>query len=565
MRHGLVMTTNATTAAPLVTRLLHLPITSDAEAFVTVARATERAVVHLGNPGFEHRDRLARFLVRGIETELGRLGAAPPGWKYDDGLEAILGDQLYRARLLGCFGLALSLPSLRDLADGNGQLGAEDSQTLRRLVAVAECEPLQLYLPRPCADLRIFGNPEPLSSWLPASLEPGRVASIEYEGPPSERATSDAAPPESAPRSMLMAPTLEAFVHAHAAYLGETPAPPSVLADGTPSPPSVLADDTPSPPSVVAETPDAPPSVNAQADAVAADQALPPAPASIEPQRVQRCLTWATQLGSMNGPKVHGTVEKAFITAYMPLCREVAAGAAPTEAAAAAERWAEGFAQSYASAFRQFGSRPRRPRMVKDMIDLGVQWLGQHRARQCQLLLVSAMRFDLGQRLNEELERRFAGTAVCADQCVLWAALPSNAEAQQLGFSDETAGRRCRGEATDASDRASGIASFSVGNRGLFKLDHLSSELAKPGEIESARLERLAIELADRVEPWIRSQPPETLVAVFGDHGFYWQATPLGTGAAQRGGALPEQVLVSASAWLLREARHRPRMAPGIH
>src|SRR5687767_6206755 len=227
MRHGLTMTTNATTAAPLVTRILHLPITSDAEAFVTVARATERAVVHLGTPGFESRGGLARFLVRGIQTELGRLGAAPPGWRYDDGLEAILGDQLYRARLLGCFGLALSLPPLRDLADADGQLGSEDSETLRRLVALAECEPLQLYLPRPCAELRITGHPEPLSAWLPQSAEPGRVASIEYDDPSNGSSESDAAAWESAANAPLAAPQLDAFLYGRAEALDETPAPPS--------------------------------------------------------------------------------------------------------------------------------------------------------------------------------------------------------------------------------------------------------------------------------------------------------------------------------------------------
>ena len=63
----------------------------------------------------------------------------------------------------------------------------------------------------------------------------------------------------------------------------------------------------------------------------------------------------------------------------------------------------------------------------------------------------------------------------------------------------------------------------------------------------------------------MREQPPETLIVLFGDHGFHWQASLRGTGAAQRGGALPEQVLVSASAWLLREPRHKARVAPGIH
>jgi hypothetical protein len=591
------MTTNATTAAPLVTRILHLPITSDAEAFVTVARATERAVVHLGTPGFESRGGLARFLVRGIETELGRLGAAPPGWQYDDGLEAILGDQLYRARLLGCFGLALSLPSLRDLADADGQLGSEDSETLRRLVALAECEPLQLYLPRPCADLRITGNPEPLSAWLPQSLEPGRVASIEYDDPSNGSSESDAVW-ESTPNALLTAPQLDAFLYGRAEARVETPAAPSARYDETPVPPSVdtpssasasvlddetpmppgfdtpstppesaWADETPIPPSAYAQTHAVPVSVPDLGDPPDLRVHTPPLPTvpSVEPQRLQRCLTWATQLGSMNGPKVHGSIEKAFITAYLPLCREIASGAAPTEAAAAAERWAEGFAQGYASAFRQLGTGARRPRMVKDVVDVSVRWLGQYRARQCQLLLVSAMRFDLAQRLNEELEGRFGAGAVCADQCMLWAALPSNAEAQRLGGHEAAALRRASGEMPSAPAGGRAIVPFNVGNRGLFKLDHVPSELERTGEAEPARLGRLAVELADSIEPWMREQPPETLIVLFGDHGFHWQASLRGTGAAQRGGALPEQVLVSASAWLLREPRHKARVAPGIH
>lgn len=594
------MTTNAATAEPLVTRILHLPITSDAEAFVTVARATERAVVHLGTPGFESRGGLAGFLVRGIETELGRLGAAPPGWQYDDGLESILGDQLYRARLLGCFGLALSLPSLRDLADADGQLCSEDSDTLRRLVALAACEPLQLYLPQPCAELRITGHPEPLSAWLPQSLEPGRVASIEYDDSVNEASESDAAEPESATNATLSAPPLDAFLYGRVEARDETPtplrvlddetpAPPGVLGDGTPTPLGMLDDESPAPPSAVDEAtrvpPSAwadetplPPSAYAQTHAVpvsipdlgdppdlrAHTPPLPTVP-SVEPQRLQRCLTWATQLGSMNGPKVHGSIEKAFITAYLPLCREIASGAAPSEAAAAAERWAEGFAQGYASAFRQLGTGARRPRMVKDVVDVSVRWLGQYRARQCQLLLVSAMRFDLAQRLNEVLEARFGAGAVCADQCMLWAALPSNAEAQRLGAQEAAASRRILGEEPPATAGGRAIVPFNVGSRALFKLDHIPSDLERAGEAEPARLGRLAVELADRIEPWMREQPPETLIVLFGDHGFHWQASLRGTGAAQRGGALPEQVLVSASAWLLREPRHRARVAPGIH
>ncbi len=554
------MTTNATTAAPLVTRILHLPITCDAEAFVTVARATERAVVHLGSPGAEHRGALDRFVVRGIETRLGQLGAAPPGWRYADGLESIASDQLYRARLLGHSGLAVSFAALRDLADGNGQLGTDDSSTLRRLVALAEREPLQLYLPKPCAELQIIGDPAPLSSWLPPSLEPGRVASIEYDDPASAAVSPEVVHCE--PTSpALLPPRVEAFIDGHEAADEVTSEPAQAQAGAV----EVHEAATACMANVEGSLPSQQADVQGEPEQGEPEQGEPSAERfRADPQRMQRCVSWATQLQGMNGPRVHGSVEKAFITAYLPLCREIAAGTAPPEAVSAAEKWAEGFAQGYASAHRQLGSHARRPRMVKDVVDVGVRWLGQHHARQCQLLLVTAMRFDLSQRLNEEIERRLSGEAVCAEQCVLWTALPSNAEAQQLGDAERAAVRRQRDEPARTPSPAV-IEPLRVGNRGLFKLDHVPRELSRPGEAEAARLERIAVELADAIVPWMREQPPETLIVLFGDHGFHWQSTPRGTSAGQRGGALPEQVLVSASGWMSCEPRHKARVAPGVH
>jgi hypothetical protein len=583
------MTMNATTAAPLVTRILHLPITCDAEAFVTVARATERAVVQLGSPGAEHRDTLDRFVVRGIEARLVQLGAAPPGWHDEDGLESIASDQLYRARLLGHSGLALSFASLSALADGNGHLGADDSSTLRRLVTLAEREPLQLYLPKLCAELHVIGDPEPLSTWLPPSLQPGRVASIEYDDPANAADQPEVLHCESSSPALLP-PRLEAFVDGHAATELATPELVQATGDSpvgetrSPRRLSVDVEAWPDAEAPLRSEPEHEALVEAEHGAHEVEHAAeakspsdpartepetnpsdPPAePVRADPQRIQRCISWATQLQGMSGPRVHGSVEKAFITAYLPLCREIAAGTAPTEAVSAAEKWAEGFAQGYASAHRQLGSHARRPRMVKDVVDVGVRWLAQHQARQCQLLLVTAMRFDLSQRLNEELERRFAGGAVCADQCVLWTALPSNAEAQLLGDAERAAARKNRSE-PQRPPSAAVIEPVRVGNRGLFKLSHVPQELSRAGEAEAARLERLAVELADGIVPWMREQPPDTLIVIFGDHGFHWQSTPLGTSAAQRGGALPEQVLVSASGWMLCEPRHKARVAPGVH
>lgn len=256
------------------------------------------------------------------------------------------------------------------------------------------------------------------------------------------------------------------------------------------------------------------------------------------------------------------------MTAYVPLMREVASGYAPEELRAAVDSWAEGFAQSYAAAFKTLNGHARRPTMVRDIFDVVLRWLNQYRARSCELLLVDCMRFDLGQRLNEELEQRLAGQAVCRDQALLWAALPSNSVAQRLAETGSASALRPRpaqpGKPAEPEAR-SGIQPLRVGTRELFRLDRLAAELAKPGEVESRRIERMARSLADEIEPWLKSQAPDTMVVIFGDHGFHWQANERGTGAAQRGGALPEQVLVPASAWLLRSPRSRAGIAPGLH
>jgi hypothetical protein len=110
-----------------------------------------------------------------------------------------------------------------------------------------------------------------------------------------------------------------------------------------------------------------------------------------------------------------------------------------------------------------------------------------------------------------------------------------------------------------------GIETLRVGSRELFRIDCLSEDLSKPGELEAQRLERLATKLAEIVMPWLKTRAPDTLVVVFGDHGFHWQSGERGTSAAQRGGALPEQVLVSASAWLLGSTRPKAGLAPGLH
>lgn len=568
------MTTNPEpNLSRLVTRILHLPMTCDAEAFGMTAKVTERIVVELDSPREDQRCRLADFIVAAIELDLNARGAAPPSWDSSASLEEQIDDQLYRARLLGAGGLALRFSGLERIADASGQLGEADSAVLRRLLAVAEHERLQIFLPQSTAALHVVGAPEPLSDWLSAASRDGRVAAIEYE--PVPEATGEAS--VQGGDGSMSAPSILAFAERSMPEpqldAGATPeAPPNATfaeLDGDDG----AAPEVSRPVDVVHEGstfPGSGPSSGGRAlppvNPAAARHTTSPSDEAFDPERAERCAAWAGQLRNMNGPKLHAAVERAFVGAYLPLSREASRGLATPESLSALESWAEGFAQSYAAAFKTFGVRTKRPRMVRDVIELGLAWLNQLRARQCQLLVVDAMRFDLGQRLNEELARRLSGRAACADQAVLWAALPSNAESQHLGVSSASRRSALERKRLQPSEPAPPrIESVRVGPRELFRLDQISADLAKPGERESDRLSRLAALLADSIAPWIQAQPPDTLVVIFGDHGFHWQVTAGGTSPAQRGGALPEQVLVPASAWLLAPTPTKNRFGASLH
>jgi hypothetical protein len=552
----------------LVTRALHPAVTSDLSVFAEAAAAGERVIVRLEAPGPDQRTRLLDFVLAAVEAELESRGAAPRGWVPQEPAESILGDQLYRSRLLGASGLALRFSALSGIANARGELDAEDSRSLRRLFALAEREPIQLFVPSHSMDLAVTGAPQRLGEWLSEGSRAGRVASIEYEdlaelcevprtgldGPTSEAGTGGSAPP------------LDAFLASAEPSLERcAPADAPVEEQSTIAP--VLEDapvETIHP--VMKRQAESSPDGEALASRAPMPAEAPQEPAMKTEDPNQRCASWAAQLANMSGPKVHASVERAFLTAYLPLAHEVAAGSAPLEARAAVDRWAEGFAQSYAAAFKSLNSSLRRPRMVRDIFELGARWLGQSRARQCQLLMIDAMRFDLGRCLNEKLERELAGDAACREQTLLWAALPSNAEAQRIG--DTAAARTARKDKLPASAPPSApsgeIQTVRVGSREFFQLDRLASELAAPGENAAMRLERLAAILAEVIVPWIKAQPPDTLIVLFGNHGFYWEASFHGTSPAQRGGALPEQVLVPASAWVRVAPRKRPAY-PALH
>ncbi|MET0413853.1 MAG: hypothetical protein ABW217_21265, partial [Polyangiaceae bacterium] len=288
-----------------------------------------------------------------------------------------------------------------------------------------------------------------------------------------------------------------------------------------------------------------------------------PRPAPHTRNAAAQCQTWMQQLRDMSGPKNHATIERTFVSAYVPLCREIVAGGAPAGAAEVAAAWAEGFAQSYSSAFKRMRSNRPRPRMVWDVMELALRWTTQFRTRSHQLLMVDGMRFDLGGSVNQELSQRLGARARCLDHALMWSGLPSNSPSQLKMFAPAptrpAALELWPGRGVGGEPSLPGIERLEIGSRPLYRVSGLEDDLKNPGEQASERLERLAGALATRVAPWIQSQAVGTLVVLFGDHGFHWQTTDTGTTAAQCGGAMPEQVLVQASAWLVNASR------PNLH
>ena len=197
--------------------------------------------------------------------------------------------------------------------------------------------------------------------------------------------------------------------------------------------------------------------------------------------------------------------------------------------------------------------------MVLDVPQTAARIARLHGARQVVLVLVDAMRFDLGVRVGQQLRESLAPDAVCAEQLLLWAALPTTTSAQ-LRLLARGPQAFAEGLEVPESEReipvgrgksASTVRRVRVGGREVHKLDIIQAALSEAGPPESERLDALAVEAATPLVRFAKGLAPRTLMFLFGDHGFELPATDHGTGPAQEGGATPEQVLVPGQAWLV--------------
>jgi hypothetical protein len=264
------------------------------------------------------------------------------------------------------------------------------------------------------------------------------------------------------------------------------------------------------------------------------------------------------ELDEAQGPKPLAVVEKLFVERYVPLCQAVVCGDAEARARPTLQRFARSFEKSYREAFAAAKVTRRRPPMVFDVPQIAARAARLHGARNVALLLVDAMRFDLGLRVQQLLREELSPDAVCTEQVLLWAALPTVTSVQL-----ELLARGPQGLAETLDEKsdddlvvprgkaASTMRRVRAGGRELHKLDIIQSMLQESGPREPDRLEAMAREAIAPIAKLARSLQPRTLLFIFGDHGFELPLAESGTGPAKQGGGSPEQVLVPGHAWLI--------------
>ncbi len=452
----------------------------------------------------EERGRLMEKIEARIETELAARGASAPGMGSDDAMDTLLSDQLFRARKLGHRGLCVSIVGLERLAASVGGLDAIDARALRFYATASRERPVALLLrdsdralvafvsPISLVDLLEMGDrsPEP-----PRAVAPEPKIDLAFE-PEQVQREMDAAEPEALEPEPLVA---------------EEPASMS-LADAILDPPVMRA---------------------------VPNVAFKP---------------WVAALHAARGPQPLGSFERIFAQSYMPLANAIANGLNDANAIAARDEFSRTFARSYTDACPTFAVTGKRPKMVLDSHDLAKRFARMHGARTTHLVLVDAMRWDVGAMVRDGLVSMLTGRATLAVETPLFSALPTVTSRQLEGLTRGIDALRLAHDVDRDADPVRGrtaemIRRVKVGSRDVFKLDVIEAGLAKAQAHALEVLPELANHAADAIAKHIATLAPRTLVFVFGDHGFVVDEE----GVAHQGGAAPEEVIVPSFAFLTTE------------
>ncbi len=484
------------------------------------------------------RGKLGEKIEARIETELSARGASSPGMGADDGPSALLSDQLFRARKLGHRALCLSLTGLERLAEPVGGLDAVDARALRFYAFASRERPVTLLLPENAVRLVAFAAPVPLVELI--GLTEPRLRS----SPPVALVAAPARVADTAPRELPgAAPVTETPVVTNAAAPAEAIAAVAPLPAAAPTRRAQPVHDLASRMRSGARV----------APAAPAPPAPPPAPARAVIAEAE-FRPWIAALEAARGPQPLATFERLFAESYMPLTNAIARGLADQAAIAAQSEFHRTFSRAYAEACPTFALTGKRPKMVFDAHELAKRLTRTHDARAAHLILVDAMRWDVGTLVKEHLTRELAGRASLASDAALFAALPSVTGRQLEALTRGVEALRQPFDAEREADplrarTAEVIRRVKVGSRDVYKLDVIEAGLAKASGHALELIPELAKAAAEAIARQVKTLPARTLVYVFGDHGFVLDAA----GAAHHGGAAPEEVIVPAFAWLTGE------------
>lgn len=479
---------------------------------IAEALGRDALVARVGPLRAATRGQLWALVDEAVERELSQRGASSAvlhGWGVDPrgDREARLDDWLFRARSVGARALVVVIEGLAAL--GAPALELEDSRALLALASETRGRPLSLILDDAARDALAYTAPRPLGELLAAAAAPARV-----------RRAADS--------SVRIAAVV---VEARTDALVQAAAP----ADS----PSAIAPEPPLP------------AATAPATRQAAGPPKAPLRAGAVPEEIWR--PWTRTLASARGPQSLAAFERLFTDAYVPLVEAIERGLDDPQASKARDEFRAAFEHAYGDAFPTFAVTGKRPKLVMDAPDLAARAARLHGARATHILVVDALRWDLGERVRDELGRRASPSLRLAEQQMLWAALPTTT-ARQL----DTIARGV--DALRSITTAEGVESLrgrtadvprrlKLGHRDVLKIDSVESFLASHARIDGSLLDDCARHVARLVLGVAESLAPRTLLYVVGDHGFMLDAH----GAAHAGGASPEEVLVGGYAWLVGE------------
>jgi hypothetical protein len=435
------------------------------------------------------RGRLSEAIDDAMERELAARGATSPGMASSLDPDTSLSDQLFRARQIGVYRVLIALGPLSPLCGRAGALQAEDAATLLFLARATTERPVELVLDPSDEHTGVFVTPVPLKDVL--------------SGRRRER-------PRATPEP--------------AADLKPTPAP-----EPEPEPMPALA---PAP-------------------------ALALAPIEKHTVGVARSFEdaswrhWMLALQAARGPQPLANFERLFRESYVPLCDAVDHGLSDVRAVHARDEFRASFTRMYSEACPTFAATGKRPKMVFDAPEIAARLGRSQRARTVQLLMVSSMRYDIGMRLKEGLAEK---ALPAADSVTLWSALPTTTSRQLDCLSRGIEALRSPPTSERDLEAARGrmvdtVRRVKIGSRDLWKLDTCEARIRDAGSRAPSALPEIAESLTRVVAKHIATLAPRTLLFVFGDHGFTFD----GGGIAKGGGATPEEVLVPALAFFVRE------------